>query len=343
MTLESVTGNNNLNKEIIQWSYKYLLSHGYTLKCNLPENVQNTPWSYVIRFATSDGYIYLKHTPNLLALEASIIQILHDQFHISVPEVIAHSVELNCFLMKDAGRSLREILKQQFDVALFCKAIDQFTSMQLAVADHVNIFLDIGVPDWRLDKLSDLYMQLLSQKEILIADGLSEKEISELEKLLPKVSNLCQKLSDYAIKPSIVQPDFNDNNILIADISRDITIIDLGEIVISHPFFSLINCLQQVKKHYALANEDDAYLQLMDACLKNYMIFASKKHLLDAFAIARILFCIYWALGNYRLMIACDKARFTRSFQRHGRPSIPLKKFMAACIVIDRGLLDLGV
>ena len=332
MTTEAMPGNDNLNKEIIQWGYQYLSSHGYTLKSNLPENVQNTPWSYVVRFATSDGYIYLKHTPELLALEASIIQILHDQFHISVPEVIAHNAELNCFLMKDAGRSLREILKQQFDAALFCKAIDQFTSMQLAVADHVNIFLDMGVPDWRLDKLPDLYRQLLSQKEILIEDGLSEKEISELEKLLPMVSNLCQKLSDYGIKPSIVQPDFNDNNTLIADISRDITIIDLGEIAISHPFFSLINCLHQAKKHYALTDEDDTYLQLMDACLEKYMIFESKGHLLDAFVTARILFFIYGALCNYRLLVACNKARFTSSFQRHGRSSVPLKEFMTACV-----------
>ena len=231
MTTEPVTGNDNIYKEIIQWSYKYLSSHGYTLKSNLPENVQNTPWSYVIRFATTDGYIYLKQTPALLALEASIIQILRDQFHASVPKVIAHNAELNCFLMKDAGKSLREILKQKFDETLLCKAIDQFTSLQLAVADRVDIFLDMGVPDWRLDKLPDLYKELLSQKDILIADGLSEIEISELEKLLPKVSNLCKKLSGYSIKQSIVQPDFNDNNTLIDEISQKITIIDLGEIV----------------------------------------------------------------------------------------------------------------
>ena len=103
MTTEPITENDNLNKEIIQWSCKYLSSHGYILKSNLPENVKNTPWSYMIRFATSDGYIYLKHMPEKIALEAKIIQILHDQFHASVPTVITHNTELNCFLMKDAG------------------------------------------------------------------------------------------------------------------------------------------------------------------------------------------------------------------------------------------------
>lgn len=96
MPTDSVTGNDDLNKEIIQWSYKFLLSNGYTLKNKVPENVQNTPWSYIVYFKTSDGYIYLKHTPELLSLEASIIQILH-QFHVSVPEVIAHNAELKCY------------------------------------------------------------------------------------------------------------------------------------------------------------------------------------------------------------------------------------------------------
>lgn len=331
MTTKAVTGNDGLNKEIIQWGNKYLLSHGYTLKSNLPEDVQNTPWSYVVRFVTSDGYIYLKQTPDQLALEAEITQILHERFHASVPEVIANNPSLHCFLMKDAGTPLREILKKQFDVALLCKAIDQFTAIQLAVGDYVNIFLGIGVPDWRLDELPDLYKQLLLQKNILIADGLTEKEISKLEALFRKVTNLCKKLSSYSIKQTIVQCDFHDNNILINDVSQNLTFIDLGEIVISHPFFSLVGCLQQAKFHHGLKDEDEEYLQLMEACLKNYMSFVSKKDLLDAFAIARILWIIYEALAQYRLMNACDKVRFL-SFQRHAKLSSALKEFLSACI-----------
>lgn len=320
-----------MNKEIIQWSCEYLSSHGYILKTNLPENVQSTPWSYVIRFATTDGYVYLKHTPELLALEASIIQILRDQFHASVPEVIAHNPELNCFLMKDAGQPLRGILKQKFDETLIIKAIDQFTSLQIAVADRVDIFLNIGVPDWRLDKLRDLYKELIAKKDILIADGLSELEMRELENLIPQVNKLCKILSNYSIKQSIVQPDFNDNNSLIDEASQKITIIDLGEISISHPFFSLINCLYVMKKHHSLTDEDDAYQKIKEACLKNYMNFESKENLLYAFKVAHVLFFIYQALANYRLLYACDQSKFIASFQRHGKPGAELKKFITAC------------
>lgn len=140
--------------------------------------------------------------------------------------------------MKDAGRSLREILKTKFDETLLCRAIDQFTSLQIAVADHVDVFLKIGVPDYRLYKLPLLYKELISENDLVVADGLSNLEINQLETLLPTVINLCKNLSQYAIKQTIVQPDFNDNNTLVDEISQDITIIDLGEIVISHQFCS---------------------------------------------------------------------------------------------------------
>lgn len=318
---------NNLKKEIIQWACKYLVSHGYTLKSNLLEIVQNTPWSYVVRLATSDGYIYLKQTPELFALEPTIIQTLRNQFHAPVPKVIAHNAELNCFLMKDAGKPLRTILKQRFDEALLCKAINQFTSLQIAVAGSVDVFLNIGVPDYRLDKLPGLYKELISKKDLLAAEGLSEVENSKLEALLPKVSILCKKLSDYSIKQTIVQPDFNDNNTLIDSVSN-ITIIDLGEIVISHPFFSLLNCLEQIKKHHGLTDNNCTYLRIRDACFKNYMnFFESKEHLLDAFMTAQLLSSVYGISYQYRFMLACGKEQLI-SFQ-HWKLSTLLKEFIA--------------
>lgn len=333
MKTKLVSENDNRNKAIIFWACEQLESLGYTIKNNLPEEMLNTPWSYVIRFETTGGYIYLKHTPKQLGLEAAIIQLLRDQFYASVPTVIAHNTGLNCFLMEDAGQSLRAILKQQFNTELLCKAVEQFTSLQLATADHADVFLDIGVPDGRLDKLPDLYKELFLQKDLLIEDGLSEIEISELTALFPKVSHLCKTLSDYSIKQTIVQPDFNDNNTLIDDVSQAITTIDLGEIVISHPFFSLLNCLQQIKKHYGFTEEDSTYLQVLDACLKNYMSFHSKQHLIDAFRLVEVVWPVYGMLAQHRLMIACGKEKIM-SFQP-GRLSASMKEFIVVCKTID--------
>lgn len=325
-----------INKEIIQWACEHLESHGYQLKNNFPEEVKITPWSSVFRFITSNGYIYLKQTPELIALEANINQILHDRFHASVPEVIANNAELNCFMMKDAGRPLREILKNNFDADLLCRAINEFTSIQLNVSNHIDIFLNVGVPDWRLDKLPELFRELLLEKAILIEDGLSEKEISELKMLVPGIENLCKKLSDYSIVQTLVQPDFHDNNTLINETTQKLTFIDLGEIVISHPFFSLINCLHQAKKHHGLTEENAAYIKIRNACLKNYIGFDSTKNISDAFAIAEILLFVYGALAHYRLMVACGKENLM-SFQR-GKFCDSLKKLIAQRVVINGAL-----
>jgi len=62
MTIESMTENDSLNNEVIQWGYKYLSIHGYILKSEQPENVQNIPWSYVVRFVTSTGKAHAAFT-----------------------------------------------------------------------------------------------------------------------------------------------------------------------------------------------------------------------------------------------------------------------------------------
>jgi RimJ/RimL family protein N-acetyltransferase len=329
------TANNGTDSKRITWAKE-------TLKITDNKSFSNsriilkTPWSSVMAIHTEGKIVYLKHTPELIAYEAKIIQLLRDQFHAPVATVIAYNPGLNCFLMKDAGRSLRSILKKRFDTDLLCKAIDQFTSLQIAVADHVDVFLNIGVPDWRLNKLPDLYKEAISQKNLLIADGLSEVEVNELEALLPKIIYLCQKLSAYSIKQTMVQPDFNDNNTLIDDKSQTITIIDLGEIAISHPFFSLLNCLHVIKKHYALTNKDDTYLRIKDACLKNYMKFDSEKNVLNAFEIAYVLWFVYGLLAHDRLIRACGKEKLM-SFQ-HGKLSEMLKEFIAVCAATDRNV-----
>lgn len=321
--------------DIIQWGLDYLSSHGYTLKSTQPEDVQIRPWSYVIRYDTSQGWVYLKQTPQLISLEAKITELLHDQFQAPVPEIIASNTELNCFLMRDAGDPLRPMLKKKFDVSLFCKAVDVFTKMQIAVSKNTNIFIKISVPDYRLNQLPDLYKILVSKKDILLSDGLTEKEITECELLISSISDLCEKLSEYKIPQTLVQPDFHDNNAVIDNISQKITIIDLGEIVISHPFFSLINFLQQIKKHHGLTEKDDGYKIIQDACFKNFTQFEPTENLSRIFELSSSLLPIYGALAHYRLIEACDKNELI-SFYGIGKMRDQLREFIVTCKDINK-------
>lgn len=315
------------NNEIIKWGYDTLLSLGYTIKTKSPEIVLHTHWSFVARYDTTDGSIYLKQTPKPIALEASIIKCLHDQFHVCVPVVIAHNTKLCTFLMKDAGISLREILMKSFDTELLCKAIKQFTSLQVTVSDQINILLDMGVPDWRLDKLPALFEQCLSETELLQDDGLTRAEIGKLKSLVPTVAKLCSKLSGFDIKQTIVQPDCNPNNMLVTSDFQKITIIDFGEISISHPFFSLLNCMFVLNNRHGLLEEDECYQLIKDACLSNYLNTVSKEQLEEAWEIAQNLWFVYDAMAQLRFIHACGKEEIM-SFQP-GRLRNTLTDFIA--------------
>lgn len=291
------------------------------------EVVQKTPWSTVMKFNTGERVIYLKQMPAALALEADILQFLKTHLHAPVPAVIAQNRSLHCFMMEDAGSTLRGALKKQFDVVLMSRAIEQFAGLQLRASTQVNVLLDMGVPDWRLDKLPVMFKTLLSQKNLLISDGLSETEIAALVALIPSVESLCDQLSQQGINQTLVQCDFHDNNILI-DREARIRFIDLGEVVISHPLFSLIGYLKQLKKHHGLTDTSDAYITLKQLYLKQFLPSKSNQTLEAVFEQATLLWYVYETQAQYRLIQACDHAALIA--YQHGKLCTALKAFILA-------------
>lgn len=294
--------NDKLN-DALEWAMTALQQTNFNTQI-----VVQTPWSSVMALNTAAGTVYLKHMPEKIALESDIIKYLKNKFNASVPEVIAENKELNCFLMKDAGHNLRKLLKDNFDETLILRTIEQFTDLQIAAQDKIDSFFDIGVPDYRLEKLPALYANFIKQRDLLVSEGLSKSEIDKLEKLSDTVVKICHKLSSYNIKQTITQPDFNDNNTLVDDNKQKITIIDLGEIFISHPFFSLLNFLQQMKKHHGLTESDELYQRLQGACFDKYKsYFTNADDFNDALATAKIAGEILGIVYQDRFMKACGK------------------------------------
>lgn len=83
--------------------------------------------------------------------------------------------------MQDAGIPLHDVFKQEFRPNLLIDAIHHYTKLQIDSADKINLLLDLGVPDWRLQQLPRLYNQLMNEEELLIGDGLTQKELKQLK------------------------------------------------------------------------------------------------------------------------------------------------------------------
>lgn len=314
----------------INWATDYLISKEYSLQ-HSPEMLIETPWSNVIRFSTSQYDVYLKQMPPAISLDPKIIQLLADQCQASVPVVIATNDSLHCFLMKDAGLNLRSYLKTEFQPDLLCQAIKAFTTIQRSTESHIQSFLALGVPDWRLDKFSKLYDQIIKQTAFLKADGMTDNELKILQDLSPKVAEQCELLSQYQIPETLVQPDFNTNNILFDPSTKKMTLIDLGEIAITHPFFSLHNFLYQATIHHGVKEGDQRWHQLQNACFENWLELATKKRLLEGFMLAKKLWPIYGAFGCYRLMMSVDLQAFRSHYaNRPNRLADSFREYIAS-------------
>lgn len=55
--------NKELKNQINQWGFDQLASLGFSVTDNDVENILDTPWSYLARYKTSSGFIYLTALP----------------------------------------------------------------------------------------------------------------------------------------------------------------------------------------------------------------------------------------------------------------------------------------
>ncbi len=327
-------------ENLIEWAKQSLLSNGYRLS-RAPEEIQKTPYSSVYRFFSSEGMIYLKQTPPTLFLEAAIMQRLYDDFQAKVSSVLATNQELNCFLMKDFGSPLRDRLKINFQADLLCGALTINTDIQYKVANHVNTFLELGVPDWRLTELPRLYQAMIAKDALLLQDGITQTELKQLNELLPVLSSLCELLSQYRLPETLDHCDFHDNNVLIKNDSDEMTLIDWGESVIAHVFFPLISFNSAVANRYQLKEGDPVFIRLLDACFEHWRSVGSKESLLEAMRVAKKIWPIYSALGYYRLIFSAhlnEGATELQSYFTAGRNAGRLAKYFKEFIKMNIGL-----
>jgi hypothetical protein len=205
--------------------------------------------------------------------------------------------------MKDAGQSLRQYFKKTtLEPVLLVKPILEYAAMQRSTENQPELFIEFGVPDWRLNNLPRLYDELINKADLLKAEGLSDEEIHCLQKLSAHFSFQCNKLISYNIPAALGIPDFNTNNVVIDLDTKQLTFIDLGEAVITHPFFSLQNYLHQAVIHHGVQEHDEIYKELQEACFKNWLEVTTKDQLVEAFLLSKKIWPIYSALSTYRLI-----------------------------------------
>lgn len=147
-------------------------------------------------------------------------------------------------------------------------------------------------------------------------DGITQDELIKLKESEPKLTSICEELSKFKIKDTFGHADFHDKNILIDINTKKITLIDLGEVVITHPFFSFSNCLFRASENFSLSEQQ--YHNLENECFKPWLVFESGENLMKILSLIRRCWSIHSVLGEFRLMNSVDASAF-QVLRREGR------------------------
>ncbi len=277
----------------------------------LAETIVETPWSRVLKISAADKNYYLKQPAAGLFIEAEIISTCRALCGITaIPEIIAKDDSLHCFLMSDCGdKALRTIFDGKLDAALMAQGIRTYTDFQRATVPHVDTFLGIGAPDWRLDLMPRLYNALVNDDAFMAAHGIDAAQIKTARAFSATVAASCAALAQHGIPECLTHSDFHDNNMILGPGGK-ISIIDLGETAIDHPFLSLAWLLRRTGFRYPLAAGSADYQTLFDACFDGWGL--SGDDLQDAFAHANTLLPVYGILcaaherPYFRTLRACN-------------------------------------
>jgi hypothetical protein len=144
-----------------------------------------------------------------------------------VPALLASDVDRGWMLMADAGRRLREVIPEERSLARWHDVLSGAADVALALEPEVDALLAAGVPDHRLASLAERYEELVRRLDV-------EPRFLEAA---ARVRDLVDELASYAVPETLQHDDLHDGQVFVQD-GRNL-ILDWGDAVVSHPFFTM--------------------------------------------------------------------------------------------------------
>lgn len=192
------------------------------------------PWSTVIRVPTAEGDVFFKANIPELRHEAVVALHLARRVPDRVPPLIADDTDRGWMLMADGGRRLREVIADEGDLSRWDDILEGAADIARAMERDVDALLEAGVPDLRLASLPDRYAELVADDDI-------EQRFRDA---VPRVREMAEELATYGVTETLQHDDLHDGQVFVHG-DRQL-ILDWGDCVVSHPFFTLSVTLEGV-------------------------------------------------------------------------------------------------
>lgn len=287
--------------DLIQWAKVVLVDDALKY-----ESVAETPWSMVFKIKTNRQCVYLKKTPTALFIETSIFNFIEQACPgANIPKVLFENKDLGCFILSDCGeQSLRTQFAGKIDVALLMQGLQSYSLIQRSLTNKKPQLLALGLPDWGAEHIPELFQTLISQHAFLLDEGLTSKEIEQLKHLQKTIQSLADELSGSLVNETLVNADFNENNLILNKQTQTVSVIDLGESVVAHPFFSVAAHINNMARRYNLNINSDTFKSIQQKWLAHWADVDTPQNLQHTMLLVQKLLPIYLSLGIFRLQEA---------------------------------------
>lgn len=297
--------NNENISQLLKWSFQTL---GIQQQSNniFSDIIVQTPWSVVIQLSIGNDCYYLKQTPPDLFIEPDVVNAIQQNMPYSpTPTIISRNKDLTCFIMYSCGdHSLRTRFNGTLDPDMLNMGLESYIKIQRTLESKHDALKAVGVPDWSTNKIPSLFGELLEKRDMLIAEGLTPNEVNHLMALKPKIKAICELLASCKIRETLVNCDFNENNMIVDENTQKISIVDWGECVISHPFFSIAAHLASLARRYKIKLSSEPLESIRVKWLNYWSDVANINELNEIYQNIVKILPIFSALGIYRLQAA---------------------------------------
>ncbi|HEX4688193.1 MAG TPA: hypothetical protein VH228_15545 [Nocardioides sp.] len=199
-----------------------------------PDQVHVRSWSTVIRIPTADGDVWFKANTPELKHEALVALLLARRVPDRVPPLLADDPDRGWMVMEDGGRRLREVIAEERDMSRWDDIIEGAADIARAMEPDVDELLAAGVPDMRLSVLPDRYAALVAHDDV-------EQRFRDA---VPRVREMAEELVTYGVTETLQHDDLHDGQVFVRG-DRQL-ILDWGDCVVSHPFFTMSVTLEGV-------------------------------------------------------------------------------------------------
>lgn len=258
------------------------------------EQVKHWSISSVLRVATDGPDLYFKASARLplFVEEAMLTARLAERFPGYVPAPLA--------VEPVHGWLLSPAFDQLFDAGAPFETrqemLRRFAGLQRRSATLTEELLADGCLDRRLEVLVTQIDPLVADPEAMAR--LTTVEVAELKRIAPALKQICRRLADFELPPTLVHGDLHMLN--VARVESELVYFDWTDACISHPFIDL----------HSLQWEQDerARAALLDAYLEGWQGAETADRLFEAVSLAAVVIPLHHAVSYQHIVAGLEPA-----------------------------------